>query len=233
MKIIKNEKMIKRNSRIGQFASLGGLLILGAGMYISFAKPEMISTAWTALLVGFIISQIGLYFGNRWGKSPRPDELLDAALKGLDDRFAIYHYKTPASHLLIGPAGIWLLFPKHQRGKITYEKNRWKQRGGGFVQGYLRLFGQEGLGRPDLEIAGEFDGLKRYFAKKQPDLDLPELQAALVFTSDSAEIDIEDAPYPSIPAKKLKDIVRKTQKETGLTPTRLQQILEILPEQVE
>jgi hypothetical protein len=230
MKIIKNEKMIKRNSRIGQFSSLGGLLILGVGMYISFAKPEMISTAWAALLVGFLISQIGLYFGNRWGRSPRPDELLDEALKGLDDRFAIYHYKTPVSHLLVGPAGIWLLFPKHQRGKITYEKNRWKQRGGGVVQGYLRLFGQEGLGRPDLEIAAESESLKRYLLKNQPDLELPDFQAALVFTSDAADIEVADAPYPSIPAKKLKDLIRKTQKEKGLSTTRLQQIVEFLPD---
>jgi hypothetical protein len=230
MKIIKNEKTIKRNSRIGQVASLSGLLVLGVGMYISFAKPEMIATAWAALLIGFMVSQVGLYFGNRWGRSPRPDELLDIALKGLDDRYAIYHYKTPASHLLVGPSGLWLLFPKHQRGKITYEKNRWKQRGGGFVQGYLRLFGQEGLGRPDLEIAAEIDNLKRFILKNQPDLEIPEFQAALVFTNDNAEIDIEDAPYPSIPAKKLKDMVRKTQKEKGLPPIKLQQIMESLPE---
>jgi len=230
MKIIKNEKTIKRNSRIGQVASLSGLLVLGVGMYISFAKPEMIATAWAALLIGFMVSQVGLYFGNRWGRSPRPDELLDIALKGLDDRYAIYHYKTPASHLLVGPSGLWLLFPKHQRGKITYEKNRWKQRGGGFVQGYLRLFGQEGLGRPDLEIAAEIDNLKRFILKNQPDLEIPEFQAALVFTNDNAEIAIEDAPYPSIPAKKLKDMVRKTQKEKGLPPIKLQQIMESLPE---
>lgn len=230
MKIIKNEKTIKRNSRIGQIASLAGLLILGLGMYISFAKPEMIATAWAALLVGFLISQIGLYFGNRWGKSPRPDEMLDIALKGLDDRYAIYHYKTPASHLLVGPTGLWLLFPKHQRGKFTYEKNRWKQRGGGFVQGYLRLFGQEGLGRPDLEITAEIDSLRRSFLKSQPDLQIPEFQAALVFTNENAEIDIVDAPYPSIPAKKLKDTIRKTPKEKSLPPLMLQQIMELLPE---
>jgi hypothetical protein len=31
MKIIKNEKMIKRNSKIGQYTSLGALVVLGGG----------------------------------------------------------------------------------------------------------------------------------------------------------------------------------------------------------
>lgn len=36
MKIVKDEKKIRRNSIIGQGASLVGLAILAGGMYISF-----------------------------------------------------------------------------------------------------------------------------------------------------------------------------------------------------
>ncbi|HAV76072.1 MAG TPA: hypothetical protein DCX53_01825, partial [Anaerolineae bacterium] len=65
------------------------------------------------------------------------DEKLDAGLKGLQNEFVIYHYKAPASHLLIGPAGVWVLLPFHQRGQVTYKKNRWRNSGGGFLQGYM------------------------------------------------------------------------------------------------
>ena len=34
MKIIKNEKLIERNGKIGQWVSLGALAVLGLGMYL-------------------------------------------------------------------------------------------------------------------------------------------------------------------------------------------------------
>lgn len=41
MKIIKNEKLIKRNAKIGQWTSMGALVILGLGMYISFTRNDL------------------------------------------------------------------------------------------------------------------------------------------------------------------------------------------------
>ena len=68
MIIIKNEKLIKRNSKIGQFTSLGALGVLALGMYISFTKPDLFIWAVGALLAGFTMTQIGMYYGNRWGR---------------------------------------------------------------------------------------------------------------------------------------------------------------------
>ena len=99
MKIITNEKLIKRNGRIGQIATFAGLLVLVGGMILTFRNPTYAYLSWVALLLGFGLSQIGLYFGNRWGRHPRPDELLDLGLKGLNDQYSIYHYWTPAAHL--------------------------------------------------------------------------------------------------------------------------------------
>lgn len=229
MKIVKDEKKIRRNSIIGQVASLGGLAILAGGMYISFKNPERIGFAWLALLIGFTLSQVGIFFGNRWGRRPRPDERLDSALKGMDDRHILYHYTAPTSHLLLGPSGVWVLLPRHQTGKIVFEKGRFKQKGGGILQGYLRLFAQEGMGRPELELEAEIDAVKRFFKKKLPELTLPEIQGVMVFTSDKAELDIEGAPIQAVPAKKLKELVRKTAKEKGLSSVSLQAIQEALP----
>ena len=152
MKIIRNEKLIKRNGRIGQIAMLSSLLILAGGMFLSFQYPEQVSIYLGALLLGFMLSQIGIFFSNRWGRRPRPDEILDKGLKGLDDKFALYHWSSPASHLLVGPAGVWVLIPYYQRGQISYRRDRWRQKGGNF---FMKIFGQENLGRPDLEISGE------------------------------------------------------------------------------
>jgi hypothetical protein len=229
MKIVKDEKKIRRNSIIGQVASLGGLAILAGGMYISFKNPERISFAWLALLIGFTLSQVGIFFGNRWGRRPRPDEHLDSALKGMDDRHTLYHYSAPTSHLLLGPSGIWVLLPRHQTGKIIYQKGRFKQKGGGILQGYLRLFAQEGMGRPDLELEAEIDAVKRFIKKKLPELAMPEIQGAMVFTNEKAELDFEGAPILAVTAKKLKELVRKSAKEKALPSGTLQAIQEAFP----
>ena len=231
MKIIKNEKLIARNSKIGQFTSLGALAVLGVGMYISFAKPDLFYYSIAALILGFILTQVGMYFTNRWGRTPRPDEQLDASLKGLPSETAIYHYVTPVSHLLVGPAGIWVLMPLHQRGKVKYEKNRWKLSGGGFMQAYMTIFGQEGIGRPDLELEGQIDSLKKYFSKKMESEEVPEIKGMVVFTSDQVEIEDADAPIPALQIKKLKDSMRQKSKEQSLGSSMLQKITAVLPQE--
>lgn len=230
MKIIKNEKLIKRNAKIGQYTSMGALAVLGVGMYISFTRPELFVWAVGALLIGFTLTQIGMYFGNRWGRSPRPDEKLDAGLKGLTKDFSIYHWTTPIAHLLVGPAGIWVLLPYHQRGQVAYRKNRWKMAGGGFLQNYMRLFGQEGVGRPDLEAESEIASIHKALAKKLDEDEIPEIKAVLVFTTEGVEIEAEEAPMPALPLKKLKDFMRQRAKEKPITTAELDTVKAALPE---
>ena len=230
MKIIKNEKLINRNAKIGQYTSLGALVVLGVGMYISFTKPDLFVWAVAALLGGFTLTQIGMYFGNRWGRSPRPDEKLDAGLKGLPGDFVIYHWTTSVAHLLVGPAGIWVLLPYHQRGNVAYRKDRWRMGGGGFLQGYMRLFGQEGIGRPDLEAEAEISSLRKALAKEMEEDEIPDIQAVLVFTTDGVEIEANDAPMPALPLKKLKEFMRNKAKEKLISTAELDNVKAVLPE---
>jgi hypothetical protein len=228
MEIYTNEPLIKRNARIGQIGSLAGLVVLAGGMFISFTRPDLFVFSLGALLFGFILSQVGIYFGNRWSRRPRPDEHLDNALKGLDGRFSLYHYTTSVPHLLVGPAGVWVLLPRHMRGRITYEKGRWKQKGGNL---YLKIFAQEGLGRPDLEIGGTLDSARNFLQEILPEeSEVPDVQAALVFTNDAAEVDAENAPIPTMHAKKLKDLIRKTAKNKPISMDKVKEIQEAIIE---
>ncbi len=224
MRLITNDKLIKRNGSLGKIATIGGLLVLVGGMFVSFRYPSYAGFAWIALLVGFALSQIGLYFGNRWGRHPRPDELLNQGLKGLNDQYSFYHYLTPAAHLLVGPSGLWVIIPYYQVGKIIYEKGRWRQKGGGFMQRYLRAFAQEGIGRPDLEAPAETESLAKFFKKRLPDKTIPEATTALVFTNEKAELEVDGAPILTLPLKKLKEAIRKSAKENSLSPELIQEI---------
>jgi hypothetical protein len=222
MNIIRNEKLIKRNARIAQITVVGGLLVLAAGMFVSFRWKEEVMLSMGALLVGFLLSQVGIYFSNRWGRRPRPDELLDQSLKGMDNKYTLYHYITPASHLLLGPAGLWLLLPYHQRGKITYSKGRYRQIGGNL---YLKIFAQESLGRPEMDVMSEKQRLQSFLLKKLPEDQIPELRAALVFTNPKAVIDIPEnaePPAETVELGKLKELIRKQGKGKGISPEKLQ-----------
>src|SRR5690348_5371239 len=117
MNILSNEKAIQRNGKIGNYASLAAFGLMLVGVYFSFrlSDPQFAreneSYVWwmsASLLAGFILFQIGTYFMNRFGRRPRPDEAINASLKGLTKDYTLYHYLTPVSHLLVGPAGIWV-----------------------------------------------------------------------------------------------------------------------------
>lgn len=227
MDIITNERLIRRNARIGQITSIVGLLILAGGMVISFTRAELFSISLITLVVGFGLSQIGIYFGNRWGRRPRPDEILDTALKGLDGRYSLYHYSSPTHHLLVGPAGIWILLPHQQSGEITYDesKERWRQKGGNL---YLKIFAQESLGRPDLEIGSEIQAVSNFLEDHFDEEEVPEVQAVLILTNEKAEVNADNAPAPTLPVKKLKEFIRKTAKSKPISLDRVAEVKEML-----
>ncbi len=230
MIIIRNEKLIKRNGRIGQWMSLGALVVLAVAIYLSIKYPDLFIYSIAAMVAGFLMTQVGLSFSNRWGRSPRPDEQLDAALKGLPADTTIYHYVTTVPHLLVGPMGLWILLPYHQRGRIAFEKNRWRLSGGGFMQGYMRIFGQEGIGRPDLEAAYQTEALQKQLQKSLGDGDAPPVNVALVFSSESMEIVTNDSPIPALPMKKLKDFLRQKIRQSPAPAPLIRQVKQALPQ---
>ncbi len=226
MKIVSNTKLIRRNKKIGQALTFGALIILGIGLYFSFTQPEQVTITFGALLFGFLMTQIGIYFGNRWGRSPRPDELLSDNLKGLEDKNTLYHYTTDIPHALIGPTGIFALIPISVAGTILYDekKERFKQKGGNL---YLRIFGQESIGRPEMDAQYTSADLEKFLKKKFPDLEIPPVEPILVFTHPKVSIEANGSPLTALRIEKLKDNIRKREKTIPLAV--VQQIQKGLP----
>ena len=230
MKIITNTKLIKRNTKIGQYLTIIALVTLGAGLYITFKMPDKFVLSMGCLLVGFFLSQIGMYYGNRWGRSPRPDEIIDKNMKGLGREYTIYHYTTPASHFLTGPAGLWVIMPYYQGGKIIFDGKRWKSKGGGFARTYMRLFGQETMGRPNLEADAEIRSVTQHLTRFLSDgFHLPEIKAILLFTSPQATLEVENSPYPAMKTDELKEYLKSRSKEKPISDEELTSIRDVLP----
>jgi hypothetical protein len=229
MKIYSNNKLIKRNHLVGNVTSFLSIAVLGAGMYFSFTDKDgsKLPFTFTALILGFLLFQFGNYFTGRWGRSPRPDELISQSLKGLDDRYSLYHYTTPIPHLLTGPAGIFCLIPFTQAGNIKYDqvKGRWKQTGG---NAFMKIFGGENLGKPENEARYTADDAQKLIRKMGFNLDNIPVESILVFLNPKTSLHVEESPVIATTGEKLKDTIRKRIKDKPILESILKEIQEKL-----
>jgi hypothetical protein len=203
--------------------------VLLGGLAFSFvARPgqqsELQFVPFATLIVGFLLSNIGIAYSNRWVRPPRPDEALDAGLKGLDDRHVLYHYRLPAQHVLVAPSGVYVLLPKRQGGAITYTDGKWRHTGRNRLLAY---FGQEGLGNPLTDLASETNALSKFFEKHLPETSIP-VKGIVVFTDIGAVVQADSAPLPVLHTKLLKDYIRRQAKGPTLSRMMLGQLNRLL-----
>ena len=224
MKAITNEKLIARNAKIGTWSSLVGLAVLGIGLYISIQWQEYIALSFVCLLAGIVLSNVGLYNANRWVKSPRPDEVLTKALKGFDRRYYLYNYVLPAGHTLLAPSGLFVIVARNHDGPISYADGRWRQK-----FNLLRAFGilGEGVGNPVRNAEKDVRKMQKFLAENVPELGEVPIQPLIVFTSEKADLHVQDPPLPVLTPKGLKDFLRKSPKDV-LSGGQIRQLAEAL-----
>ncbi len=222
MRTFRNDKFIQKRANVGRYVSLFGLGVLVLGLIISFSAPELIGVSFLTLIVGFIASQVGIYYGNRYARLDRPDEVLSKALKGFDDRYTLYQYTTPAGNVLVTPNACYVFAIKLQSGPISYKNGKW-QHGIGWKR-LFRAFAQEGLGDPVNDVRVEVNSLKRHLDKHLPGVEVP-LQPVIIFGHDGATIEANESPVPALHVKKLKDWLRGPGKGGALTPQAHDQIV--------
>jgi len=231
MKISINEKLIKRNKTITQVTLYAAIALIAIGLFISLSNPDKakILFSYLVLLPAYILMQINVFMANKWGRNPRVDQIISNSLKGLDNRFSIYHYTTPVSHLLVGPAGIWILKPYHQHGIITYDekKKKYVQKGGGNF--LTKLFAMDTLSDIERETKRQLAVLQKYFEKIKLK-DYPEPLIVNVFYHPEAKIQAKNAPETTINIEKLKDLIRQTVKKSSIRDEIINKIQEKLPE---
>ena len=230
MKLSINNKLIERNKKIAQitlFASLA-LLTIGFIWTLRNTEPSKSVIGYLILIPAYLLVQISIFMANRWGKSPRPDEIVVRALKGLDDRYTLYNFTTGVPHLLVGPIGAWIINPYHHKGEISYnpEKNQYLQKGGpNFITKY---FAQEGLPNITREVFSLKRDLNKYFDKNSIQIDEEPLVVNL-FYSDDIVLLTNKAPEINLKSDKLKVFIRKYVKKANISPGKIEKLRSHLP----
>ncbi len=190
--IYTNETLVENRSRIGRYASLAGLAIIVGGLVASF--QENLLLAYGALIIGFILSNVGAYYLNRW--SMHSYKKLNEAMKGLGKQYSLYNYYLPISNVLLTPYSIVVLLLKNQDGKITGDEKGWRQNTGFF--GFFRVFSSEGIGNPPKELEAEKARMKKFLEDKLgPHAKVP-VEGYVLFTNPQAQITIKNVDAPII-----------------------------------
>jgi hypothetical protein len=203
MKIFIDRQKVEARARWSNIASVGGLLLLMAGIVIPLFLPVLAGLAYASMIVGMGVSMVGIYFANRWVRKPRPEESLDRALKSFDDHYRLYHYPSlPCDHLLLTPTGVIILEPFNLGGNFSYRQNRWKE--AMTIGRALRYIVEEHVGDP-IATARQVEKELDQVCKKElgSEAAIP-IKSIVVFIHPAANLDIEESPIPVCKIDKLK-----------------------------
>jgi len=207
MVILRDDDYIAKQKKRSQQASLVGFLFLIGGFILVFIDvPYLTLFQVLALLVGFALSQYGIYLTHRFSRSPRPDEVLDESLKKVARDGRLYHYVLPAPHVLLTKGGPIVFVLKYQIGNIFASGDEWKQTGIGF----RRFFGQEGIGNPSRDADKMVAALAGYIREHVPVLDEVPVAVMIVFTTKNIKnLDVADSSIPAMHYTKVRGFMRQ------------------------
>jgi hypothetical protein len=226
MRNIVNEQAVTRGTRLGKIGVLVGLAFLTAGLVVSlvFKESPLLWVSAGCLLLGLVASTIGTANMNRWMRQPRADQAMAQGLKGYDDRYRLYNYTLPAPHVLLSPAGLYVLTAMGQDGVVQCEGDRIRRN---FSAGrVLRFMADEGIGKPFTEGDAQVQALQKLLAEHG--VEGGEIQNLLVFYHPRVQLTVNE---PSRPVVTPKDLKRSLRKQTqALSPEqyrRLQELFEL------
>ena len=226
MQVYRDDKYIQKRAKLGRYANLGGMGILLFGLIVNLTmQVEGMIVSMLALIVGFVLYQVGMYYTLRFGRPDRPDQILVRALKGFDNRYYLFQFTSPAGNVLVTPNACIVFTVKMQSSGIQYAKGKWHHLIG-WQKAFLWLAG-DSLGNPTREAEIEVDQLARYVAKKLPGVEV-KLQPVIVFGNPNAEVDAGESPIPALHYKKLKDWLRGQGKSGSLSPQTHDQLIGLL-----
>jgi hypothetical protein len=212
MRVSTNEKLIARRRRLGTYASFGGLGVLIVGMIASL-QMQYIWFSLIFLVIGFLLAQFGNYNLRRWGRNPRPDQVVETALKGFDDRYHLYSWTLPSAIVLLSPQGVYSFVTRDQTGEITVNGSQWRTK---FSVGRVLLaFAQEGLGNPTSEALEGAGRLSSWIETDLPSVSV-EVRPAVVFINPRAQLQVTDPTVPVMDAASLKKWLRGAGKGANL-----------------
>lgn len=206
VRVVRNIGYVRKRRRVARIMVVVGLLLILTAIAFTLS-PGLLFFAYAGLIIGFLTFNGGMQQVGRWSRKPRNDEVLDAALSRLNDRYALIHYaefpgRRP-DHILITPAGIMVLSTREIAGRVSVNGRRWRKRGSPF--GFI--FGMSGpqLGNPTIENEEQIATLTTFLTEENIQA---HVEGAVVFLHPNVEVEVQDETVPVVHVTELYDYVR-------------------------
>ncbi len=208
-----NEALIENRSKIGLYTSLVGLALVFGSVLAAFQNNILL--AYGAMLTGFVLSNIGAYFLNRYAMGAY--KKLEDSLKGFDKRYRLYNYLLPAPNVMLTPYGVTVFALKNQDGTIIGNAKGWRQ--GSSIVRFLRSLSSEPLGDPPRDLAAQKAKMSEFIAEKLGQENNVPVDGFVVFTNDKADVTLSDVKAPVIVLNKNPDALKSALRRDKRTPT--------------
>ncbi len=209
-----NQSQIDRKTKFAKYASLGGLAIMLPGLFIALGglanptltAPEYIALSYVSLIVGTIVATIGGRLAERWQIEPRDDQRLEKVLKGLDKRYRLINYYTPAEHVLLTPTGLHVIVIKDETGLVSFDGKQWRQPFS--LSRVWHDWRHGGLGNPTAEAQSQIARLQKWLKPNGEGADAP-VKPLIVFTKPEVELQVPEQAEHIMPLNGLKSYLQR------------------------
>lgn len=222
MRTTTDEEMIARGGRVGQVGNFIGLVMVFAGLLMSFTPWKIL----TIILIGLgvVMYTVGNRGLERAARVPRFIEQLADALAGFDDRYHLYNHVLPAEHVLLTPYGIFVLVVRGVGGSIRCYKDKWVRDFS--LRRLLRFFTEESLGNPTKDAQRQVKKVQEYLDEHIPEADVP-VQGLAVFLRGDVRLEVTSPSVPVLPLRNLKSHIRKGTRQEDMAPETLTALTEL------
>lgn len=209
MQVVRNIGYVKQQQRRGRILTALGFIALAFAFVLVWQKQfvTLIIASYGAMLIGFVVFNMGLQTVGKWSRKPRNDQQLDRALTRLNDRYTLIHFADLGGrhpeHLLVHGAGVLVLTVRELPGAISVNGRKWR-RGGNLLGRFFNYSGPQ-LGNPTLENDQDVALVQEYLAAKE----LPDhVEGVIVFIHPNVTVRVSDSPVPVVDLDGLPAFVR-------------------------
>lgn len=192
---IADRPKLKFQSTFSNIIAVGGFITLMLGIVLPYINSKFMSMSFGLMLGGMILSVIGIYILNRWGRKPRPEESLDNALKKLPDSFRLYHFSgLLCKHILLSPYGVTLFHTINWEGVFVYKNKRWKEMIN--LGRAIRFPLEQHLGDPSKLMLNAEQEIRDYFKQLLGENNIPQIRPVIIFLHPKTKLEIEKSAIP-------------------------------------
>ena len=209
-------ELAARRRRLARRMVFAGCIVLVAGLFIGARDVRTIVLSYGSLVLGTMLSWVGVMLMDRWNLPPKAEDALPAAMGASNRGWKLYHWALPADHVLQAPWGLVVLDPFNFDGALHVRGAHWRDR-----RSILRKvfsLGRRSVRDPDRFLALEAEALRSALVEADPRwAELP-IERAMVLTHPRARLDAEEPSVPVYLAADLRRGLRTAWRHKALEP---------------